>query len=1532
MAIDNEKVSQDKKNRFGRVVLVVVSLWVVLIGGLVLALQFPWVQTRAVQYLTEWLSEKTGYPVQIGHVAISWLDEIQLDDVQVRDDQDSLMISVDQLLVDFDLVSLLRSPTPSVDGVKLSRPYVQLIKNGPDSGMNINRFIRNIQELLPAKKTKSSKNIPFVIDEVQIKGGRFAYIDPHKDSLRETFDYNHFYLKDINASTADFTILGDTIRTDIGFLTAFSPFYDFTIDTLATDFIYSNTGMLFDKLHLRAGNSTLNDSVVFKYRDQATLEYFQDSVQIYARLRNSILDKQELGVFIPALETYGDTYRINGNLSGHISQFNVSDLDLRFGDNSRLKGFISLDGLPNIMETFIELDLANSYLHPNDLQPYIDDVFYENILRLGNMQFNGQFLGFPNDFVANGTFNTWLGLIRSDINLKLSEETVQSTYSGNLSLSGFQLGRFFERPDLFGTVTGQGSIQGQGLTLETADLRLNANIRNMVIKGYPYKNITTDGHLAQSFFEGKLSVTDPNLRLAGEGSVDLREGQNRIQVNAQLDTAQFHKLGLLKDSLTLSTNVVLDIHGLELDEITGDALLQNLYVNYNGRELVLDSLQVKSRQEEHLRTLSLQTDLVNLDVNGDFAYSQVADNLQRLYTEYMLNFRNREEDIRAYYATKEDPATYEKYNLNFGLLLKDANPLLRLLEPGIYVSENTVVEGRLTGGYTSILSANTTIDTLLWNENRLYDLEAEITSSKVADSTEVLAMAFLSSPSQQFSGISATRDLVTEAIWNEDRIEFTGSLAQAEGDNYAAINADLFFLQNETHIRLRNTETKLLDNIWQVAGDNLVIFRDDVVEVQGLEVFHNDQYIRAEGTLSPAPEDTLLVSVHDVQLANLNPILDQKLHGLVNGDLQLREVLGKPVFKGELKIDSLTVNEFLAGDFLLQADWGSVEERLSVNILGNRQGQQILTAKGYYNPFATDNMLNLEAEFDSAPLNLLEPFFGDMFSQFKGTTSGKVVVLGTPSYPILKGSGLVKDGSLRINYLNTSYNFEGNILFSENEIGFRNLQLFDTDGNPAWLSGGVFHDGFTNFVIDLKARLQATKVLNTTFADNELFYGTAYATGNVEVLGPANNLFISASARSDKGTKIFIPIDFKNEVGSQNYINFVSNKTDSSLVAASSRQKINTTGINLDFDLDITPDAYIEIIFDLRAGDIIRGRGNGKLELDIDTEGDFTMFGSYEIEQGAYNFTLFNVITKEFIIEPGSSIRWDGDPYGGLLDIQASYQQMASVRSVLPADERDKASAQRPYPVELQMDLKGDLMAPDIHFDIAIQDYSAEISNGINGFLSRLETDEQLLNRQVFNLLVLRQFAPIDYGNSFNAASFGSQTAISSISELLANQFTALANQLDENLQIDVNFNLNFDNQFQQDALNTFQLRLSYTFLNGRLRVTRDGSISSSNNINNNNANNVIGDWTVDYLLTPNGQFRVKVFNRANYNSITANYQFSNYTQGVSIFQTKSFDTFKELFQKEKQETPPALPLPDSMPQELILMEEERRQEPAQEN
>ena len=346
------------------------------------------------------------------------------------------------------------------------------------------------------------------------------------------------------------------------------------------------------------------------------------------------------------------------------------------------------------------------------------------------------------------------------------------------------------------------------------------------------------------------------------------------------------------------------------------------------------------------------------------------------------------------------------------------------------------------------------------------------------------------------------------------------------------------------------------------------------------------------------------------------------------------------------------------------------------------------------------------------------------------------------------------------------------------------------------------------------------------------------------------------------------------------------------LLAKSEIDKVNLTGFNLDFDIEVTPEAYGEIIFDVKTGDIIRGRGEGQLQMLISSQGDFTMFGDLRFLEGGYNFTLYNIINKEFNIEPGSSIAWLGDPYGGVLDIEATYAQVASLAPlVVDPDQRDNDEVRRNYPTEVVLDLTGDLMSPDINFDINILNYPQNnpwLQSAVETLNNTATYDQEELNRQVFSLIILRQFS--EQGSFDVGGSVGS-----SVSELLSNQFSYWLSQVDENLEIDVDLG-NFDN----DRFNTFQLRLSYSFLDGRLRVTRDGGFTDLNN--NTNAATVIGDVSVEYLLTDDGRYRVKMYNRNNFNSLTnpLNQDF-NTTQGISLMYIQSFDKISDLLSSTRE-------------------------------
>ncbi len=1521
---EQKDIPQDNKKGVLKVILLFFVSLLLLLAVAAGILQIPAVQTAAVRKLTAYLSDKTGFPTEIKRVNLRWFDALSLKGVKVYDQQDSLMIGVQEIFVDFRFSQLLDKRQPALDEVVLDRPQVQMLKNTPDGGININEFIRNIRQLLPAKKKGPKTYTPFRIHDVVVHEGNFVFHDAAKDSLEEYFDYNHMDLRGINGRIENFRLLADTLEFNVAELQASAPVYDFSVDNLQTFFRFTEHSMLFDDLLLNAGKSVIRDSLHFSYQSTESLGYFVDSVKLAANFKDSKVYAKDLAVFAPYFKQFDDTYKVSGRFNGTIANFDATRLQLQLGD-SYFEGSVSMDGLPNFDETFIEAALKNSRLNPADFKPYLNDLLYENLQRLGDTRFNSNFLGFPNDFVANGDFYTQLGFIRSDINLKLNTENQElSTYSGTLALNDFWLGRLVKEADL-GRVSMQGKVSGQGFSMDEAKLRLDANIKKLTYQGYPYRNIKANGKLARSFFEGEVAIKDPNLQIAGLGSIDLRDKKELIKVKARIDTAFLQPLNITGEEFFLSANVDLNISGLSLDELSGEAYLADLYMQYKNRDLSLDTLSFFSAIDSTQRQLIIESDRADIYAAGNFDYTTLARDVERLYHEYALNFRNNSEEIEQYYDGKPRQQSFDKYKIDYVVKLKDINPVLHLLEPGISISKNTEVEGSFNGGYTSILSANTFIDTIQYKDNTYYQLQAELNTSKIADSTDVLAMAFLQSAEQEMAGFAPTEQLVLEAIWDRDHIEFSGDIKQQSSDNAANLNADVFFLEDKTQLSFHESNIRILENNWQISKENRIVFEEGNIRFENFRVSNQDQDIFAEGVLSPDPDKQLDILIENFRLANLNPILEQGLAGAVNGHIQLQDVLDRPILNGKLNIDDFMVEEFLVGDIAFDTRWDHKDEHLDIALEAKRKDIEVLKAEGFYNPFKEENNLHIKATLNKTNLDLIEPFTTGIFSNIKGTASGQVLITGTPRYPILRGGGNVNNGQIKIDYTNTSYSFNGGFIFSENEIGFRDLQIRDTDNNPALLDGGIFHDGFDNFIINLKARLDGTKVLNTSYEDNDLYYGTAYAQGDLEVLGPINNLQFIGSARTAKGTKIYIPIDFGADFVQQDFIHFV-NKKDSLAPAVAAEQNINLSGIKLDFDLEITPDAYCEIIFDLRAGDIIRGRGNGKLELQIDTEGEFTMFGNYEIQQGAYNFTLFNIITKEFIIDPGSTIRWMGDPYGGLMDIQAHYRQSASLLPILSRSQGAEPTPQerRPYPVMVQMDLEGDLLSPAIDFDIEVRDYPGVLYSDVQRFHSQLMVDEQFLNRQVFNLIVLRQLAPSQSNALYaqGALGFGSQTAISSISELLSNQFSALATQIDENLEIDLDVSSSMD----ADAINTFQLRLSYTFLDGRLRITRDGSIASRSE--QQGATNLIGDWSFEYLLTPDGQYKLKVYSRNNMNELGGPLRLNDYTQGVSISQTKRFDTFKELFQRKKNKEEEKGPIEIQDNSDAGLLREEEIQEP----
>ncbi|MGB4974049.1 MAG: translocation/assembly module TamB domain-containing protein, partial [Cyclobacteriaceae bacterium] len=1464
-------------------------------------LQIPPVQKTILKYYTERLSNVSGFKTTFGSVHLIWYDRFELENLQITDPEKNIMIDANRVMVNFRISSLLVNSNINIDAATVDGTKVNLVKiNDQDStqDLNINVFIKRFAK----PKNSSTKNSPKVnIGEIVVNKSEFSYNDKFKDSLAPKFDYHHFKVKLDDGLIQNFKVIGDTIQFKVNSLTAIDEQTQFNVKQLSTYFRISQSSMEFLNLNLDAGNSHIQDTVILTYSSLRDLNDFNNLVHIKSSIRNTTIDPQDLALFAPGVDKIKEEIIVSGYFTGKVNKFFVRDLALNLG-NTALTGNLNMDGLPSINETFINLNLKRSNIDITDLKFIFPQKAFSRLQPLGEFQLLGNFTGFVNDFVANGTFNGDFGQIQSDLNLKINtDDPALSQYKGNVQLIDFKFGTYLSDTTILRSVSMTGHIDGKGFTKESADFQLDGKISHFKIKDYDYKNIVTNARFKSQFFNGRLAINDPNLKFEAEGSIDFSKNNDLVKMKAKLDTALVHNLGFSKDYFSVRSLIDIDSKGLNVDSIFGNAFLKNTTVTYKDESLEVDSIQVTSSKLAKGRSLLLRSSFADVNLHGEYYYSTLFNDLNKLFKEFYLTIKNDRAELDTYYLTKRSES--QEYDANFNIILKDINPIIKVAGLGSQVSKNTRVEGKFSNGYTSILSAYSTIDSVTYNGKLFTQNTIEFNGSKVRDSTNILAMLNINSAQQNLSKNFNTKDLFVEAIWNTDHIEVGLDFDQIGKDNnYARIRAAVDFLNDSTRIKILPSSINALNKTWQVSQENYTILGGNEWRINHLAIQNEDQKVLLEGFISQDSSKSLSLKVNNLDLSFLNSISGERFTGTLSGSAEGRDLYNNPYIQNDLAINSLTINEFLIGDISGTNIWNQRDQRFDINFSIDRLKVRTVDLKGFYNPGAAEP-LQISAQLQKANLKIAEPLLATIFSNMNGTLTGKYQITGSFTDPKIKGTGSIENGQIMINYLKTLYNFTGEFGMNPNQLVFNNFKLTDKFNNPGTLDGFIAHRSFKEFSLNLDASFQNLQLLNTTARDNSLFYGQGYATGNANFFGPSSNLKISATAQTQKNTRIYIPMSSTETVDKKDFINFVA-FTDSLATESdkddTKRRKVESSGISMDINLDITPDAYTEIIFDIKSGDIIRGRGNGDIKLQLDTKGDFFMFGAVEFTQGAYNFTLYDIINKEFDIQPGSRISWYGSPYEGTMDITANYRQMASLSPILTDQSEDVVSnsqVRRKYPTDVKLKLEGQMLSPRISFDIdanelpdnIIIDGRAPVSLNFEfeSFKSRL--DEQELKRQVFSLIILRKFSPPD-------AFSTSGTLYNSVSELLSNQLSYWLTQVDQNLEIDLDLGT-----LDQEAFNTFQLRLSYSFLNGRLRVTRDGSFSNQYRPAD-NISSIAGDWTVDYLLTPDGKFKVKMYSRSNINQLTNTLGTqSAVTTGVSLLHTQNFNEVRDLWHSARE-------------------------------
>ncbi|TXK27888.1 hypothetical protein FVR03_21005 [Pontibacter qinzhouensis] len=1469
---------------------------ILLFGVAYVALQSPQVQTKVARKAAEYISRTIEHEVTIDKVNIRFFKHVVLEKVRVLDFRNEEMFYLGSVDAEISLFSIFDPNTLHISTLELNEPRANLVKYEGTDSLNFSTFLTSLNKLIRKDTTNTqSQPFEFSIEEVLIRNGRFTYDDFSVAPAPNGIDYFHLTIEDLNGTFSELEP-GDTLRARVTDLRATESRSGTKLHNLDVLMTYAPTFWEFDELDLKVNNSNLQHYVRFDYEHFLNFKSFVDSVSVTANITNTKVYSQDIAIFAPQLLDYNENLLVNSaEVKGMVGKFSARNLDVSYGENTHVVGNISADGLPNAKETFANIRLQPSTINAQDIRQFLPKEVYTIAARLGTVQLEGRFAGFYEDFVANGSFSTDLGKLESDINLKIDEETRSSSYTGYLKTNGFNLGRLVGNTDLVKTISMEGRISGSGFDLQTARIRLDATIRQLHLLDYNYRNIKANGTLSRQMFTGKVSINDPNLVIQADGVVNLAANAKAFNLLANLQKVDLQGIGFSEKPFTISAASNVNFTGLRLDDFAGMAYLNNAEIMFDGNSLALDSIEIVSEIGNGQRSLSFVSDLVTLKADGNFDYTVLIDDLKQLVQEYTLNFESNDTATDAYYKKKK-VAAQQEYQLQYDIYLKHANPLLQLFLPNLAISDFSKIDGSFRHGNTVIFDLFTRIDTILYDNIALYQNNIEVTTSKIQMSPDVLASALITSQKQMLPSTGETENFYLEGIWSERTINFSTNIAQPGQNNRMTISGDLNFLENQVKLVFNRSNITLLDNAWAFKPGNTVLIseRGRNITFENFALTNRNQIFTVVGTIADDPASTLKVDVRNFDLRNLNPLMVQQVRGKLNGELTLQDIYNQAVLNSQLRVDSLYFDNVLIGDVAGRSDWNNKLQQLAVDVGISYGTKKVLSITGNYKPQAADEQLDMLAVMDNSQLKIVEPILKPLISNLEGTMEGRIRILGRLDSPILTGSVMINEGQFRFDYLGTTYRITDRIYFGANSISFRNARLTDLYGNTANVTGGIAHDGFQNMVIDIQGRYRNFMVLNTTSSQNELYYGTAFATGSLTVLGPVDNLQINVTARSNENTRIVLPMDNQTELSQKDFIRFVNrNTTDTTGIAIDVEdQRINLSGINMNFNLDVTDDAYFEIIIDRQTGDVIRGSGNGLIRMTIDTRGEFNMFGTFEIAQGAYNFNLLEgLVSREFKVTPGGTISWNGDPLAGTMRINASYSQPTSLADFAPSDSPVQGS----YPVTAIIDLNGPILTPEIKLGLNFDELPQNVQTLLSSFISSIKNDENELNRQVFSLLVMQRLAP---PGTLGLEGAGTAAVGGSLGSLLSGQLNTFFNSIDSNLQVDIGLG---SNTLNQDALSALQVRLSYNFFQGRLRVTSQSGFSNAGGASGtggtNNRNTYQGDWSLEYYITRSGELRARLEYNTNPSGLTDRVLVS---QSISLLHTKRFDSVRELFGRRR--------------------------------
>ena len=1321
------------------------------------------------------------------------------------------------------------------------------------------------------KEKKRSEKDLFLIKKVEIHNMGFAMFNHRIEKIpfRGGINWNDLDIKNININAMDLGFKAGIMSGTVDKV-SFREKSGWVCNSISGKATVGNGKATISDLNIQDKWSNLDLPLfMMSYKNAKEFIDFNNRVKLDAEISPSSLDFRTLHYFVPQLSRNRIKARVSGAMSGYVSDFEVKDIFIGVKEGEfagRLDARIS--GLPEVEDLRIDAKLSKTLVTARGMGDFISAWMREGELDLSEyakgvmFSVNGYARGPLNHLKTHVSLSSMVGSANASLDVReLLDPQQPLNISGSVATNNLDISSIVKNNLLRHTTMKAGFDAKFGRTLTVPDITLDSLVVDrLALNGYEYSGIKADGYYNSEAFEGMVISNDPNMNFFVNAAQTKQDSLTNYSLTADIARADLYAMniddrGTSEVSMTASAEFSVS----EGKHMNGYADIKGLILENDDAIYNIGDISLTSDQKEKDYKVNLVAPFAEVAYSGTASPKHFISDIQGLTLK---------KELPAIFKDTSYTWSGDTYKVN--LLCHNMMDVLAFAVPGLYVEAGTSLSTEITeGGHfsTELNSGRLAYKKQYlkglnaYFDNSNDDINGAVTSEEIQVSSLKLndgRIGLFAKDNHIGAGFSYNNDTDVE---NHGQLVVHGNLSRSQAGLNLGVNV------SPSSIYINSKEWSMLPSSINILGGS--------ISVDSFGLVSGDEAISLNGRTSETQNDTLTLSLQRFDISILNSIIPEiGIKGALTGTANLTSAFQKKGVDVDMICDSTYIAEAPLGVLSIGGSWDGGNSSLDLVAHNDLAGERTLDATSSI--LLGDRRMQTQLNMNRLRVSYAKPILKEVFSDMDGYLSGSIMVNGhLDSLNISSVDCRLEEGALTIDYTKVPYFAEGTFHLDNKGVYFDQVDIRDRYNGTGNIYGSINWNNFRDISYDTSIKVNEIESINLSERDGDVFYGNIFGTGNVAITGPSKSVTLNIDAVTAKTGQIHIPVTEAATAGRgtnllkfKEYDIYIDPYELMMTNLEKKEQEANQADLTVNVRVSASPDVEAFVEIDKASGNVLSGRGNALLDLSVTPEA-FSINGDYTLTGGNYKFVAMGLVSRDFEIQDGSSVRFNGDLLESTLDITAKYKTKASLATLIA----DTTSVSSRRTVECGISISEKLSNPRLSFSIEIPDLDPTIKSRVESALST----EDKVQKQFLSLILSNSFLPDEQSGIVNNSSM----LYSNVTEMLANQLSNIFQKLDIPLDLGLNYQPN------EKGNDIFDVAVSTQLFNNRVVV--NGSVGNKQ-YNTGGTQDVVGDLDIEIKLDKSGSFRLNLFSHSadSYTNFLDNSQ----RNGVGLTYQTEFNSF----------------------------------------